>query len=64
MILQPTLLVGADLAAGTVLELMPKCRSIEFDIYTVYPTRKHISPKVRTLVDFLATHFTQPNLNW
>ena len=54
VILQPTFLVGEDLAAGTLLELMPQYRSIELGIYAVYPTRKHLSPKVRALIEFLA----------
>lgn len=54
VILQPTFLVGEDLAAGTLVELMPEYRSIELGIYAVYPTRKHVSPKVRALIGFLA----------
>ncbi len=57
VILQPTFLVGNDLAAGTLVELMPEFRSIDLGIYAIYPTRKHVSPKVRALVDFLAEHF-------
>ncbi len=54
IILQPTFLVGADLAAGTLVELMPQYRSRVMDIHAVYPTRKHVPPKVRALVAFLA----------
>lgn len=57
VILQPSFLVGDDLAAGTLVELMPEFRSIELGIYALYPTRKHVAPKVRALVDFLAGHF-------
>lgn len=53
IILQPTFLIGQDLKAGTLVELMPAYRSIELGIYAVYPTRKHVAPKVRALVDFL-----------
>jgi len=54
VILQPTFLIGQDLKAGTLVELMPEYRSIELGIYAVYPTRKHVAPKVRALVDFLS----------
>ncbi len=54
VILQPMFLIGADLAAGTLVELMPEFRSIELGIYALYPTRKHVSPKVRALIDFLS----------
>lgn len=59
IILQPTFLVGDDLAAGTLVELMPEFRSLELGIYAIYPTRKYVSPKVRALIDFLAEHFAQ-----
>jgi len=64
VILQPTFLVGEDLAAGTLVELMPEFKSIELGIYAVYPTRKHVSPKVRVLIDFLSDCFSQPRLSW
>jgi DNA-binding transcriptional LysR family regulator len=64
VILQPTFLIGGDLAAGTLVELMPEFRSIELGIYAIYPTRKHVSPKVRALIDFLAEHFEETRASW
>ena len=64
IILQPSFLVGDDLAAGTLLELMPEFRSLELGIYAVYPTRKHVSAKVRALIDFLTNHFSQAGMTW
>ncbi len=64
VILQPSFLVGADLAAGTLVELMPEYRSTELGIYAVYPTRKHLSAKVRVLIDFLAAHFSSSGAAW
>ena len=58
VVLQPTFLVGEDLAAGTLVELMPEFRSLTLDIYAIYPTRKHVAPKVRVLIDFLAQRFS------
>ncbi len=58
IILQPTFLVGADLAAGRLVELMPDYHSTELGVYAIYPSRKHVPPKVRALVDFLASHFS------
>lgn len=58
IVLQPTFLVGEDLAAGTLVELMPEFRSVTLDIYAIYPTRKHVPPKVRVLIDFLAQRFS------
>lgn len=59
VILQPTFLVADDLAAGTLVELMPQFRSIDLGIYAMYPTRKFVAPKVRLLVEFLAASFSE-----
>jgi DNA-binding transcriptional LysR family regulator len=64
IIFQPTFLVGKDLADGTLVELMPSYRAMELGIYAVYPTRKHVSAKVRVLIDFLATHFAGRGPSW
>ncbi len=53
IILHPTFLIGDDLEAGRLVEILPEYRSIELGIYAVYPTRKHVAPKVRALVNFL-----------
>ncbi|MDO5654355.1 MAG: LysR family transcriptional regulator, partial [Brachymonas sp.] len=53
-------LVGHDLAAGTLVELLPQYRSLDMGIHAVYPTRKHVSPKVRLMIDFLVDAFRQP----
>ena len=54
VIIQPSFMVNADLRIGALVELMPQYRSPEFGIYAVYPTRQHVSPKVRAMIDFLA----------
>lgn len=64
VILQPGFLVGKDLSDGSLVELMPEYRSIELGIYAVYPTRKHVSAKVRALIDFLALHFAKNASSW
>jgi DNA-binding transcriptional LysR family regulator len=57
VVLQPSFLVGAHLASGALVEILPQYRSIELGIYAVYPSRKHLTPKVRALIDFLADAF-------
>ena len=64
VILQPSFIVGADLKSGALVELMPAFHSIEMGIYAVYPTRKHVSPKVRALIEFLAQRFAQTGPDW
>lgn len=57
IVLQPSFLVGPDLLAGTLVELMPEYRSLVLGVYAVYPSRKFVSPKVRLLIDFLVDAF-------
>jgi DNA-binding transcriptional LysR family regulator len=52
----PTDIIGADLAAGR-LQPLAQFQPIEMKIYALYPTRRHLSAKVRTFVDFLAERF-------
>ncbi|WP_026355064.1 LysR family transcriptional regulator [Massilia niastensis] len=63
IILQPTFLVGADLAQGTLREILPAYRSMELGIHAVYPSRKFVSPKVRLLVDFLVEALADPEFD-
>ena len=58
IVLQPSFLVGPDLLAGTLVEVMPAWRSIELGVYAVYPTRKFVSPKVRLMIEFLVDAFS------
>lgn len=60
LILQPSFMVGQDLASGALVEVCPDYRSIEVGIYAMYGSRKHVTPKVRLLIDFLAEAFAQP----
>lgn len=57
IVLQPSFLVGAHLASGALVELLPDYHSIELGVFAVYPTRKHLTPKVRALIDFLVDAF-------
>lgn len=61
LILQPDFLVSDDLASGHLVEILPECRGPELGIYAVYPSRKHLSVKVRALVDFLVDAFVAPD---
>jgi DNA-binding transcriptional LysR family regulator len=54
ILFQPHFIVGDDLATGRLVQLLPGWQSAELGVYAVYPSRKHLSAKVRTFVDFLA----------
>jgi DNA-binding transcriptional LysR family regulator len=60
---QPTFLIGEDLRAGRLVEILTEYTSSELGIYAVYPSRKHLSAKVRTFVDFIAAAFALKS-NW
>jgi DNA-binding transcriptional LysR family regulator len=64
VILQPGFVVGDALAAGELIELLPQYRSTEIGIYAVYPTRKHLSAKVRAMIEFLSIQFTEVDSSW
>ncbi len=62
LIMQPSFLVGDDLRAGTLVEVLPEFRGAEFGIYAIYPSRKFVAPKVRLMIDFLLEQFR--NAHW
>jgi DNA-binding transcriptional LysR family regulator len=51
-------LVGPDVREGRLVRILqPFYRDVEVPINAVYPTRRHLSPKVRAFVDFLVEKF-------
>lgn len=53
--------VADDLAQGRLVELFPEHQCHEEDpIVAVYQSRRHLSSRVRTFVDFLRTSFPDP----
>ncbi|MBR1219250.1 LysR family transcriptional regulator [Bradyrhizobium sp. U87765 SZCCT0131] len=57
IIWQPTFLIGADLRRGGLVRVLPDYRLADIDIMAVYPSRRHVSAKVRVMVEFLAEAF-------
>lgn len=53
----PTFLAGEDLRAGRLVRLLPDHPLPPIAILAVYPSRRHLSAKVRAMVDFLAHAF-------
>ena len=56
--LLPLWLVGEDLKAGVLVEVLPDYHAPDSSIHAIYPPGRHLSPKVRGLVDFLAEKFS------
>lgn len=59
IILQPDFVVGDALEAGALVELLPKYSAGELGVYAVYPSRRHLAPKLRVLIAFLTEHLGQ-----
>jgi DNA-binding transcriptional LysR family regulator len=57
IVLQPTFLVGPHLISGALVEVLPQFRAVELGVYAIFPTRTHLTPKVRALIDFLIEAF-------
>jgi len=57
IVFEPAFIVGPDLRAGRLVPLLQDYMPAPVPIYAVYPSRKHLSAKVRVFVDFLVTRF-------
>ncbi|MGF7130193.1 DNA-binding transcriptional LysR family regulator [Paraburkholderia sp. EB58] len=57
VIWQPTFLVGKDLRAGKLVQVLPDYRMPDIDVLALYPSRRHLSAKIRAMIDFLADAF-------
>ena len=53
----PTFIVGSDLQAGNLVTVLDKFIAQDMTLNAVYPHSRHLSPKVRAFVDFLAERF-------
>ena len=58
IIWQPTFIIGPALRAGRLVPVLPGYRIPDIDILAVYPSRRHLSAKVRAMIDFLADEFS------
>lgn len=53
----PNFIVGRDLQVSGLVSLLEPYIPADAGIYAVYPHSRHLSPKVRTFIDFLVAHF-------
>lgn len=60
IVFQPGFLVGDDVKQGRLVEILPQYVGPEMDISVVYPSRHHLSHKVRAMVEFLSNAFALP----
>lgn len=52
-------LVGPELRAGRLVQVLAEFEAPPLPIYAVYPTRRHLSAKVRLFVDHLIEYFSK-----
>ena len=57
VIWQPTFLIGKDLRTGKLVQVLPDYRLPDIDVLALYPSRRHLSAKIRAVVDFLVEAF-------
>ena len=61
--LEPDFIVAPDVRAGRLVTLLPGFTPPAVGIHVVYPSRRHLSAKVRAFVDFVAARFAD-NPEW
>jgi len=57
IVFEPAFIVGPEVRAGRLVPLLQDYVPAPAPIYAVYPSRKHLSAKVRLFVDFLVARF-------
>lgn len=56
----PLLLAAEPLASGTLVRLLERFEPPEAPLHVLYPSQRHVAPKVRTFVDALVRAFADP----
>ncbi len=58
---EPDFIVDPLLKTGRLVTILAKYQPAPYNIYAVYPSRRHLSAKVRAFVDFLVARFSGRN---
>lgn len=61
ILVQPTYILYDDIVAGRLVPVLDAWELPRLTINLAYPSRKHLSAKVRTFIDFIAEHFAKMN---
>jgi DNA-binding transcriptional LysR family regulator len=59
VIFEPDFIVAPEVRSGRLVRLLPGFEPARSPIAAVYPSRRHLSAKVRSFVDFLAARFAR-----
>ncbi|HYY62353.1 MAG TPA: LysR substrate-binding domain-containing protein, partial [Burkholderiales bacterium] len=57
IVFEPAFIVGPEVRAGRLVPLLQEFVPPPVPIYALYPSRKHLSAKVRRFVEFLSERF-------
>lgn len=60
VVYEPDFMVGPALASGQLVPVLPGFHGRRIDMWAVYPSRRHLSVKVRLFVDHVADYFKHP----
>ena len=61
ILVQPAYIVYDDMVAGRLVPVLDDWDLPRLTVNLAYPSRKHLSAKVRTFIDFMAEHFVRMN---
>jgi DNA-binding transcriptional LysR family regulator len=61
ILVQPSYILYEDMVAGRLVPVLDDWDLPRLTINLAYPSRKHLSAKVRTFIDFMAEHFAKMN---
>lgn len=61
IMIRPSFALGDDLATGRMVRLLPEHHLGQLAVVMVYPSRRLLSAKVRSFVDFMTDRFPQPD---
>jgi DNA-binding transcriptional LysR family regulator len=59
ILVQPTYILYDDIVAGRLVPVLDDWDLPRLTINLAYPSRKHLSAKVRTFIDFMVEHFAR-----
>jgi DNA-binding transcriptional LysR family regulator len=57
ILMQPSYIIYDDIVAGRLVPVLEDWDLPHLTINLAYPSRKHLSAKVRAFIDFMAGHF-------
>ena len=64
-IIQPAgLMVGRQLAEGSLIEILHELRPKPKPITLIYPSSKHVAPQVKAFAEWLASNFSKLQPEW